>query len=58
MQNLMRSMVCWRKNRKARAQLHRLDDHVLKDIGINRFDITSMNLCSMSRNSIKHNCSK
>ena len=40
--NVLKSITNWRKRSTSRSQLFRLDDRILADIGINRFDIDTV----------------
>jgi uncharacterized protein YjiS (DUF1127 family) len=40
--NVLKSITNWRKRSTSRSQLSRLDDRMLADIGINRFDIDTV----------------
>lgn len=42
MKNVFKSISDWRKRSASRSQLSRLDDRMLADIGINRFDIDTV----------------
>ena len=38
----LEAVAAWRLRRRQRAQLHALDDHTLKDIGVSRWEIDSI----------------
>ncbi len=40
--NVFKSINDWRKRSASRSQLSRLDDRMLADIGINRYDIDTV----------------
>ncbi len=40
--NVLKSLSNWRKRSASRSQLARLDNRLLADIGINRFDIDAV----------------
>lgn len=42
MKNIFKSLSSWRKRSALRNQLARLDDRMLADIGINRYDIDTV----------------
>lgn len=42
MKNIFKSLSSWRKRSALRSQLARLDDRMLADIGINRYDIDTV----------------
>ncbi len=42
MKNILKSISNWRKRSVSRSQLARLDDRLLADIGITRYDIDAV----------------
>ncbi len=42
MKNILQSLTTWRKRAASRSQLSRLDDRMLADIGMSRFDIDTV----------------
>ncbi len=42
MKNILVSLSNWRKRSASRSQLSRLDDRLLADIGMSRFDIDTV----------------
>ena len=42
MKNILKSLNTWRKRSASRSQLSRLDDRMLNDIGMSRFDINTV----------------
>jgi len=38
----LEAVAAWRLRRRQRTQLHALDDHTLKDIGVSRWEIDSI----------------
>lgn len=42
MKNILKSLNNWRKRSASRSQLSRLDDRLLADIGISRYDIDTV----------------
>ena len=38
----LEALAAWRLRRRQRANLHALDDHTLKDIGVSRLEIDSI----------------
>ncbi len=42
MNKILKSISNWRKRATSRSQLYRLDDRMLADIGINRYDIEAV----------------
>ncbi len=42
MKNILKSLISWRNRSASRSQLSRLDDRMLADIGMTRFDIDAV----------------
>ena len=42
MKNILKSLNSWRNRATSRSQLSRLDDRLLADIGMSRFDIDAV----------------
>ncbi len=42
MKNILKSLTNWRNRAASRSQLSRLDDRMLADIGMSRFDIDTV----------------
>ena len=42
MKNILKSLTTWRNRSASRSQLSRLDDRMLADIGVSRYDIDTV----------------